>query len=95
MDERYLSVKLAIETHTITEFRQIVTYAPKTWLANDLNKNTDRMTDLIDHVEKLSIKDLFRISTLLGVDHYSVFYLISNQYLNDLDKNDQHNYTRP
>ena len=67
-----MSAKLAIETHTITEeFRQIVTYAPKAWLANDLNKNTDRMTDLIDHnSRKTKHQRPVQNQYVAGVDHY-------------------------
>ncbi|MFT3827851.1 MAG: hypothetical protein QM731_28295 [Chitinophagaceae bacterium] len=84
-DTQYRGARAMIETHSIKEFREIFDYVPKSTVARDMGKNNTRMEDLKENVHKLTIGDLFTISSLLGVDHVSVFMLIANQYINDMN----------
>lgn len=86
----YLTIRAAIATKAITEFRQIFDHFPKTTIAKELGKNNTSITNLKDDVGKLNIADIYNISIIMGVDIKDLIRIILTQFYNDKGEPDKY-----
>jgi hypothetical protein len=79
-DRRFKDLKIRIDAGDIAEFRDIFDTVPKTVVGHELLKNPARMDDLIDHPEKITVKDIYKISQAVKVKPDAIFNLTIRQY---------------
>ena len=80
-DVRYKAVRDLIKTNSITEFGQIFDTLPKSVIAKELRKNTNRIDDLIEHPEELRYKEIKIISSFLDVPCSMIIKLFDKEFL--------------
>jgi hypothetical protein len=78
-DFRFSTIKVLIEKEHIKTFNDIYNYIPKSNLARELNMNTDRMTQLMEHPEKFTLEKLVKIAGVLDVDFKTILELVYQQ----------------
>lgn len=78
-DRRYKTVKILIETGTITEFREIFDNIPKTIVAADMGTNYKRLLRLINDVEQFKVGDLLMLARFFDVDNMAFLKLVVAQ----------------
>jgi hypothetical protein len=86
-DHRYRDLKIRINAGDATEFRQIFETVPKTVIGHELLKNPGRMDDLMENPEKVTAKDIYKMSQLIKVAPAVILQMILTQYLKNNDKN--------
>lgn len=79
----YKVVKVLIETGHITEFRQIFDHVYKTTVANDLGIYYNRFKDLLEHVDRFSIQELYQLGRVIGIDGRKMVQLALDQFEKD------------
>jgi hypothetical protein len=79
-DRRYNTVKNLILGGYIKTFSEIFDTIPKSVVAHDLGFNYVRMNNLIRDVERIIIKDLFKLASLIEIDEMDIMRLVYNQY---------------
>jgi plasmid maintenance system antidote protein VapI len=82
-DRRYKTVNNLISGGYIKTFREILETIPKTTIAKDLGMHHQTFTKLVDHPDRFSFKDAFRIAALIGVEEMAILNLIYNQCTED------------
>ena len=82
-DKRYATVKKLISGGYIKTFNEVLDTIPKTALALDMKIGPARFNKLIDNPESFTLKDIFKIASLIEVDDKIIIDLIYNQYLAD------------
>lgn len=85
-DRRYKTVKVLIETGTITEFREIFDNIPKTTVAADMGTNYKRLLRLTNDVDQFKIADLFTLARFFEVEKLTLLKLVVNQSENAAKK---------
>ena len=83
-DRRFKDLKIRIEAGDIAEFREIFDTVPKTVVGYELLKNPARMEDLMENPEKVTVKDIYKISQIVKVKPGAIFDLTIKQYEKDL-----------
>jgi hypothetical protein len=78
-DNRYVVVKVMIETGHITTFSQIFDYIPISVVAIDYGSNYVRFARQISRPLSFRLKDLSILATLFGIETMSMITLIYNQ----------------
>lgn len=79
----YKAVKVLIETGNIVEFREIFNHASRTAIAGDLGIYYTKFKQLIDHVDRFTIQDLYQLARLIGVDGKKMVQLAVDQVEKD------------
>lgn len=79
-DLRYKAVKRLVEKGDIKYFNEIFDYIPKSTVAADLGKQNVRFTQLMNHIERFTLKDLFMLAKFFDVEDQIIFDLAYNQY---------------
>ena len=82
-DRRYKTVNNLISGGYVKTFREILETIPKSTIARDLGMHHQTFTKLIDHPERFTFQDAFRIAALLEVENMIVLTLIYEQYAVD------------
>ena len=82
-DARYTTVKNLISGGYIKTLREMFPTIPKSVLAKDLGISLDRFTNMINDVERFSVKTVFRIAALLEVEGIQVMNLVYHQHQAD------------
>ena len=70
-----------VETGHITMFREIFNYVAKSVVANELNTNYSRLNRLIEVPEDFTLREVFRIGVIIGLDEKKMLDLVYNQYM--------------
>ena len=84
-EQQYKDLKLRINAGDATEFREIFDTVPKTAVGKQLSKNPGTMDNLMDNPEKVTAKDIYRISQLIKVAPAVILQMILTQYLKNPD----------
>jgi hypothetical protein len=79
-DKRYNTLKkLIIYGGLITTFSEIFDVIPKTVIAKDLGMHHYTLDKLIKNHERLTLKHLYKIASLIKVDRLDIIKLIINE----------------
>lgn len=85
-DPRYEIIGPVFKENLISSFKDIVTYIPKSVIADDIGKKTDRLDHLLNNIEEFLVKDLFVIASLCELTLAEIFGLVKAQYMNENNK---------
>ena len=80
-DPRYDLIKPMLSEGNIVSFTDIFKYIPKTIVANDLGKKVDRFTVMMNHVEKFTLEEVFRLAAMCKLTDEQMFALMHNEYV--------------
>jgi hypothetical protein len=80
-DLRYKIIRTLLKEGHINSFADIFMYIPKTTVAHDLGLNVTRFSSLIENVENLRVRDVYRLAGLCKISPLQLFELIEKQYL--------------
>jgi hypothetical protein len=78
-DPRYKALKILIEAGYIEYIKDIFTHIPKSIIRADIGTNTARMTRLISDPSEFTIKELYKIASLINVDPIRIVNLVHSQ----------------
>ncbi len=81
-DRRYITAKNLISGGYVKTFSDLLDTIPKTRLAIDMGTSPARLNALIDNPELFVLKDIIKISELIGVEVPDIFKLIYQDYIN-------------
>lgn len=70
-----------VEEGDITLFKQMFDVVPKSIVAADMGKQNIRFSDLINHVERFRLQELFMLAKFFDLKEETMFQLAYNQYL--------------
>lgn len=79
-DPRYDLIKSMLSEGNIVFFTDIFKYIPKTVVANDLGKKVDRFTVMMNHVEKFTLEEVFRLAAMCKLTDEQMYTLMHNEY---------------
>ena|SRR5258708_21628512 len=85
-DPRYDLIKPMIGDGKINSFNDIFKFIPKTVVAKDLGKKVDRFTELMNRIEKFTLRDLFIIAKFCEMSESQMLKLAENEYLKSKSK---------
>lgn len=80
----YKAIKVLIEGGHITEFRQIFDHTFRTTIANDLGIYYSRFKQMMDHIDRFSIRELYQLARLIGVEGKVMVQLAIEQVEKDI-----------
>ena len=80
----YKAIKVLIEGGHITEFRQIFDHTYRTNIANDLGIYYSRFKQMMDHIDRFSIQELYQLARLIGVEGKVMVKLAVEQVEKDI-----------
>jgi hypothetical protein len=80
-DSRYELIKPMLTAGNIRSFNDIFKYIPKTIVANDLGKKVDRFNELMKHVEKFTLEELFTIARFCFISEAKMLRLVESEYI--------------
>jgi len=78
-DKRYGIVKKLIISGYITTFSEVLEVLPKTVLSRDLKIHHQTFDKLIEDLEKFTLKNIYRLALLIGVDKWEFVKLFINE----------------
>lgn len=78
-DKRYKTLKKLITHGLITTFSEILEVVPKTVLGNDLGMHHYTFEKLLKNHERIELKDIYKIASLITVDRLEIIKLIFNE----------------
>jgi hypothetical protein len=78
-DVRYLTIKPMLKEGKVKIFKDIFLFQKKTVIAKDIGKRTARFDTLIDHPEKLTIREASMIARLCHLEYEEMMQLIKAQ----------------
>lgn len=79
-DKRYKTVYHLISGGHVKTLIEIFDSIPKSVVAKDLGISLDRFTKMINEVDRFSVRNLFRMATLIEVDELMILNLVYHQY---------------
>lgn len=79
----YTAVRVLIETGNITVFRGIFDHASRTTIAKDMGIYYTKFKRLIDHVDGFTIKEIYQLSRIIGVEGEVIVQLVVEQLKQD------------
>ena len=85
-DPRYEHIREKIEQGNIRSFNDIFFFIPKTVVANDLGKKVDRFNDMMEHVEKFTLEDLYQLAKHCKINGMDMLVLVDKEYNKQLNR---------
>jgi plasmid maintenance system antidote protein VapI len=82
-DPRYSSVNKLITNSSLESFSDVLAFVPKTVLARDLGIHHITFNKLIKSPERFTLKNIYHIASLFGVDKKAMLELFYNQTSGD------------
>jgi hypothetical protein len=70
----------------ISTFNDIFKFIPKTVVAHSLGKKVDRFSELMKHVEKFTLEELFTIARYCDIEEAEILRLAETEYLKSKSK---------
>jgi hypothetical protein len=80
-DKRYNTLKKLIEASATTSISEILDVVPKTVIGNDMGMHHQTFNKLINNPENFTLKDIFHIASLIGVEKMTMLNLIAQDIL--------------
>jgi plasmid maintenance system antidote protein VapI len=80
-DKRYNTLKKLIEVGATTSISEILEVVPKTVIGNDMGMHHQTFNKLVNSPENFTVKNIFRIATLIGVEKMTMLNLIAQDIL--------------
>jgi hypothetical protein len=85
-DKRYNTVKKLITAGYVKYFSDILDTVPKTVVARDLGMHHQTFDKLMKYPDRFTLKNAFRIASLIDVDDKAILDLIYNQCIDKTPK---------
>jgi hypothetical protein len=82
-EDDYKAAKVLIETGNIVEFRQIFNHISRTAIAGDLGIYYSKFKQLVEHVDRFTLKELYQLARLIGVEGKVIIQLAVDQIEKD------------
>ena len=79
-DRRYRIIKPRFNEGQVTRFEDLVNIVPKSVLASDLGKSSERFTNLIDHSEEFTIQELVLLGRRANLTLPEMLTLVAHNY---------------
>lgn len=76
-DRRYNALKSYIDSGAIKSFTEIFDIIPKSTFVTDSGINYVRLTNKINNPEKFTVKDIVKLSQLIGIDSRKLYDLVA------------------
>ena len=80
-DKRYNTLKKLIEAGATTSISEILEVVPKTVIGHDMGMHHQTFNKLVNNPENFTLKDIFHIASLLGVEKMTMLNLIAQDIL--------------
>lgn len=82
-DSRYATVKKLIEAGATTSLSEILQIIPKTVIGHDLGMHHQTFNKLTTNPVNFTLKDIFHLAALIGVDERTMLKLVVDEALKD------------
>lgn len=80
-DKRYNTLKKLIEAGAAITISEILEVVPKTVFSHDMGMHHQTFNKFINNPENFTLKNIFRIASLIGVEKMTMLNLIAQEIL--------------
>jgi hypothetical protein len=82
-DERYDTLNTLIAVGKVNSLSEMIKHVPKTTMARDLGMHHITFNKLIENPERFTLKDIYAIAWLIGIDKKKILDLFYNETAGD------------